>query len=86
VLGLSTPQYYHLPVVVNEQGQKLSKQTGATAIDARHREAAATVLELLGLTVPPALAGERPGVLWQWAIERWSIDGFKGRRTLCDVV
>ena len=82
VLGLATPQYYHLPVVVNEQGQKLSKQTGASAVDARDPTAAATVLELLGLTVPAALASERPRALWQWAIERWSIGALKGQREL----
>ena len=81
VLGLATPRYCHLPVVVNEHGQKLSKQTGATPV-ARDGTAAATVLALLGLAVPPALARERPGALWRWAIERWSIDSLKGRRAL----
>jgi glutamyl-Q tRNA(Asp) synthetase len=33
-LGLPTPRYLHLPVVLNAQGEKLSKQTGAAAIDA----------------------------------------------------
>lgn len=33
-LRLPTPRYLHLPVVVNAQGEKLSKQTGAQAIDA----------------------------------------------------
>jgi glutamyl-Q tRNA(Asp) synthetase len=80
VLGLVTPRYYHLPVVVNERGQKLSKQTGAAAVDARDRAVAVTVLELLGLTVPPELAEERPGVLWRCALERWSIDSLRGRR------
>jgi glutamyl-Q tRNA(Asp) synthetase len=32
-LGLTQPHYTHLPVVLNEAGQKLSKQTGATALD-----------------------------------------------------
>jgi len=82
VLGLPTPRYFHLPVVVNERGQKLSKQTGATAIDARDVATAARVLEVLGLAVPAALAGERPGVLWRWAAERWSIDSLRGQREL----
>lgn len=32
-LGLPTPRYLHVPVVLNAAGEKLSKQTGATALD-----------------------------------------------------
>jgi glutamyl-Q tRNA(Asp) synthetase len=32
-LGVVTPQYLHVPVVTNEDGEKLSKQTGAQALD-----------------------------------------------------
>jgi glutamyl-Q tRNA(Asp) synthetase len=84
VLGLATPRYYHLPVVVNERGQKLSKQTGAAPVIAGDRAAAGRVLGLLGLTVPAELEGERPGVLWRWAAERWSIDSLHGQRELAD--
>ncbi|WP_076592331.1 tRNA glutamyl-Q(34) synthetase GluQRS [Herminiimonas arsenitoxidans] len=33
MLGLPTPSYMHVPVVLNELGEKLSKQTGAQALD-----------------------------------------------------
>ena len=33
LLGYSTPSYLHFPVLVNEAGQKLSKQTLAAPVD-----------------------------------------------------
>jgi len=33
LLGLSTPRYEHVPIVMNEKGEKLSKQTLAPALD-----------------------------------------------------
>ena len=34
-LGLTTPRYLHTPLVRDARGEKLSKQTGATAVDTR---------------------------------------------------
>lgn len=82
VLGVAQPHYFHVPVVVNERQQKLSKQTGAQPIDAAEPGVAAHLLELLGLSVPAELARERPPVLWEWAIGRWRIEALRGRREL----
>jgi glutamyl-Q tRNA(Asp) synthetase len=37
-LGYQTPSYLHLPIVTNDAGEKLSKQTKATAVDITHSE------------------------------------------------
>jgi glutamyl-Q tRNA(Asp) synthetase len=82
-LGLTSPAYFHLPVAVNAEGQKLSKQTGAAPVTARQRErVAAQVLELLGATVPRELVGARPRELWSWAIRHWNVDALRGQRAL----
>ena len=36
LLRVPTPRYLHVPVVANSLGEKLSKQTGATALDLAH--------------------------------------------------
>lgn len=38
-LGVRTPEYMHIPLVTHEDGQKLSKQNGAKAVDAENLEA-----------------------------------------------
>jgi glutamyl-Q tRNA(Asp) synthetase len=47
LLGLPTPRYLHVPAAVNAQGEKLSKQTGATAI-APTWESVRQALDFLG--------------------------------------
>jgi glutamyl-Q tRNA(Asp) synthetase len=81
LLGLPTPRYCHLPVIVRH-GQKLSKQTGASPVTRRDVGVAAGVLRLLGLDVPIALVRERPRTLWRWALERWDPARLRGVREI----
>jgi glutamyl-Q tRNA(Asp) synthetase len=58
-LGVSTPVYLHVPVVTNEHGEKLSKQTGATALDSGTPLMALTqAAKHLGLDPAPAASLE----------------------------
>ncbi len=74
LLGYATPRYMHLPVLVNAAGQKLSKQTGATAVPSSPQGMSSMtvqLLELLGVAVPPESRGAPPADLWRWASDHW---------------
>lgn len=74
LLGVPTPGYAHLPVVVNAAGEKLSKQTLAAPIDILPSAAALTAaLEFLGHTPPAELAPGPLAELWAWAIANWQL-------------
>lgn len=71
LLGLPTPQYLHLPLALNQQGQKLSKQTGARALDPAQRTSLlAQALAFLGHPPPAEAIADLDG-LWQWAHANW---------------
>ncbi len=74
-LGLTHPRYLHLPVVVNAQGQKLSKQTFAPALDANHPLPALWQgLEFLGQRPLREILEGDLNALWQWAQQHWNSD------------
>ena len=55
-LGLPTPQYLHTPLVLGADGDKLSKQNGAMALDLSDPLAAlAQAAQVLGLPAQPTL-------------------------------
>ncbi len=75
LLGLPTPRYTHVPLVVNAAGQKLSKQTLAPALPEAGRGAVlADALASLGHAPPAEMQGAEPVALLQWASAHWHIE------------
>ena len=83
ILGLPTPRYWHVPIIVDAQGFKLSKQTLATAVDVN---APATVLfELLSLlkqNPPLELRNAAVVELLDWGIAHWNPAALKTLQSL----
>ena len=70
-LGFPAPAYLHHPVATTG-GEKLSKQTGATAIDnGRPVDNLIAVLRFLGQSPPPGLEQETLAAVHQWALSHW---------------
>jgi len=82
-LGLNPQQYMHIPVIVDQQGCKLSKQTFATAVD--HKAARPTLFKILNLLKqsPPAELYNAP-VKQQlvWATAHWNLASLKKVRAI----
>ena len=80
-LGLPTPAYAHLPVAVNAAGEKLSKQTLATAVDPRRPvPALCAALTFLGQHPPPDLAVAERDACLAWARDHWRLDAVPRHR------
>lgn len=74
-LSLPTPQYLHLPLVLNQDGEKLSKQTLAPAINP---QAASQLLwqalVFLGQQPPAEISTAAISDILGWGIQHWSVD------------
>jgi len=74
LLGYSQPQYSHLPILVNSQGQKLSKQTFAKEIDLNNP--LKELLKAYGYLNQTPFQ-QKPKTIdqfWQYAISNWNIN------------
>ena len=72
LLGYHTPGYLHIPVAENDQGQKLSKLTGAAAIPLHDvGPILVAALHALGQQPPRKLAQSPLKDIWSWSIKHW---------------
>ncbi|MCF7980653.1 MAG: tRNA glutamyl-Q(34) synthetase GluQRS [Pseudomonadales bacterium] len=70
----SAPQYAHIPIITNTQGQKLSKQNLASPLDLRHRASNLyRALIALGQHPPKELATTKIETILHWAMTHWDI-------------
>ncbi|SET60325.1 glutamyl-Q tRNA(Asp) synthetase [Nitrosomonas marina] len=75
LLGYPVPAYMHLPLVTNQRGEKLSKQTFAAPV--RHFDVLSQLmaaLRFLGQNPPQGLLDSNLETFWQWAVLHWQTD------------
>ncbi|MBW7472347.1 tRNA glutamyl-Q(34) synthetase GluQRS [Marinobacter sp. F4218] len=71
-LGAEPPNWLHIPVILNEQGQKLSKQTHAPPLDDDHpAENLVQALDALGQQPPGTLGKETVDTILDWGVRHW---------------
>ena len=74
-LSFPIPRYGHVPVITNEQGQKLSKQHFADPISSTERRSILhAAITYLGLAPPQQHHQLQVSEQLDWAIEHWDID------------
>jgi glutamyl-Q tRNA(Asp) synthetase len=74
LLGFKQPFYAHIPIAVNSQGEKLSKQTLAQPINKEHApQLVFDALVFLGQHPPSTLKQISLTEIWEWAIQNWQL-------------
>lgn len=74
LLGLITPHYAHVPVAVNKQNEKLSKQTLAKSILPQAAPMLVfEALHFLGQEPPIEIKNATLAEVWRWAIANWQL-------------
>jgi len=73
-LGYSSPEYTHVPIVVDQSGQKLNKSSGAQALISKNcGNNLWHALKTLDQNPPQSLQSANPSTIWQWAYANWSL-------------
>jgi len=74
LLNYPTPRYCHLPLAVDDLGNKISKSGGATKVETKDREKLLiSSLHFLGQKPPGDLVKSNINDIWSWAIKNWNV-------------
>ncbi len=84
-LGLTEPDWFHLPLVLDAKGQKLSKSGSADPVT-RYRPAEALRLALAVLGHRPPRGVRSLEALWSWAQVNWNPSRVPSRSTSLDSI
>lgn len=80
LLDLPAITYWHLPVICNAHGEKLSKHHAAASVEESDLSGIAfTALRHIGAIPPEELRGAPPAELWQWGESQWNIEMLAGQ-------
>ena len=83
LLGYPTPNYCHIPVITDQKGDKLSKQTFAEGVSIeKPQKTLYLLLELLRQNPPPQLKKASVKDILSWAIEHWNTQPLKKIRAI----
>ncbi|GAA0210538.1 tRNA glutamyl-Q(34) synthetase GluQRS [Kangiella japonica] len=75
VLEKPAPLWFHLPLAINNDGNKLSKQNHAPAIEAKNASVLLhQAIAFLGQKPPVSLRSEPPEIIIDWAIEHFQLE------------
>lgn len=78
-LGYRPLHYAHIPIIVDNLGQKLSKQAFAPAIEtSKASELIFSTLSVLGQLPPTKLKMESPATQLEWATLNWNMQSVAG--------
>ena len=83
LLGYPQPSYLHIPVAINPDNEKLSKQTHAPAINPdKWSTTLRDVLAFLNQELPGSVEDASKEEFWQWAIKHWDAGSLPATRSI----
>lgn len=83
ILSAEAPQFGHVPLAIDDEGYKLSKQNKAPAIDLTHPQPSLlAALQFLGQQPPSELKNFSVEEIISWAITHWQLNQVPKKRQI----